>query len=93
MDELTRAKIIEYFDSPESETGSLLKLQLDLGRGHRLGQAFYNAVSDRDKALLQGTMKDPFFREDDEAVVIAIDYLKQAHFYEDYKEQTMYYGD
>ncbi len=41
----------------------------------RLGQAFMNSLSPRDYHVLSGSLFDPFYRDDKDSVIRALEYL------------------
>lgn len=55
--------------------GSPENYRLFLSQGQRLGQAFFNALSDQDKGRLVGTMRDPFYTDDQEKVYKTLEFL------------------
>ncbi len=44
-------------------------------RGERVGQAFFNCLSMKDKEALWGTLRDPFYSDHVDRIWSAIDYL------------------
>jgi hypothetical protein len=55
--------------------GSVTSYRASLERGNRIGQAFFNALSEVDQARLSGTLDDPFYSEAQESVYKAIEIL------------------
>lgn len=55
--------------------GDIRKYHQNQIRGQRIGQAFYNALSEQDRDRLFGTMFDPFNHEDENRVNEAITWL------------------
>lgn len=47
--------------------------QHNLSLGQRLGQAFFNSLSQRDQAKLKGSLMDPFHWDDDDKVVARLE--------------------
>lgn len=46
-----------------------------LSQGQRLGQAFFNALSPVDQGRLVGTMRDPFYSNDQDKVHNTLEFL------------------
>lgn len=55
--------------------GSVTNYRAALERGNRIGQSFYNALSETDRGRLSGTFYDPFHTDDTESVHRAIEFL------------------
>lgn len=47
----------------------------NLDKGHRMGQAFMNALPVEDYQRLTGTDVDPFYSEDPNCIATALDFL------------------
>lgn len=59
----------------EGRDGDISAYQEYLRHGQRVGQAFFNALSPENRARLRGTIHDPFYKETNDAVVQAIEFL------------------
>lgn len=59
----------------ELQGGSPENYRRNLSQGQRLGQAFFNALSEQDKGRLVGTMKDPFYSNEQDKVYSTIEFL------------------
>lgn len=55
--------------------GDLLTYHQGLRHGHRIGQAFFNALSDSDQARIVSTLHDPFYGNTSGDVERAIEFL------------------
>lgn len=55
--------------------GSIADYKKCITKGERLGQAFFFALSDLDKRILRGSIRDPFYKNDIQSVEEAVDYL------------------
>ncbi len=58
-----------------SAYGDLVTYHQGLRHGHRIGQAFFNSLGMADRERLVGTGHDPFYRDDNASVEVAIDHL------------------
>lgn len=59
--------------------GSVTDYKKCIAKGERLGQAFFFALSDLDKRVLRGTIRDPFYKNDIQSVENAVDYLMERN--------------
>lgn len=51
------------------------KFRENIAKGHRMGQAFMNALPVADYQRLAGTDVDPFYSEDPDCIATALDFL------------------
>ncbi len=58
-----------------SAYGDLVTYHQGLRHGHRIGQAFFNALGMADRERLVGTSHDPFYADDSQSVESAIEQL------------------
>lgn len=59
----------------ELQGGSPEKYRLNLEQGQRLGQAFFNALSSVDQGRLVGTMRDPFYSNEQSKIIETLEFL------------------
>lgn len=59
----------------EAYDGNVQRYHEGLAAGHRLGQSFYNALSEHDQNTLNGTDYDPYYSTDGKVVEKTITYL------------------
>jgi len=62
-------------DYLQGRNGSIQEYHLGLARRLRLGQAFFNALSEKDQQLLRGTLRDPFHKNTSQAIEEAVVFL------------------
>lgn len=62
----------DYLDGNE---GSSRTYRDKLTQGERIGQAFVNSLSRKDYGRLTGSIWDPFYKNDNESIHVAIDKL------------------
>lgn len=62
-------------DYLNSRGGSPTTFQNCLTEGQRIGQAFFNALSEKDQERLRGTTRDPFYIEHGPALHKVIEWL------------------
>lgn len=66
----------EYLDL---QGGSSEAYRHNLTNGQRLGQAFFNALSEYDKGRVLTTPHDPFYSTDQEKVMKTLEWLIDTH--------------
>lgn len=59
----------------EAYDGSVQRYHEGLAAGHRIGQAFFNALSERDQLVLTGSDHDPYYSNEAKAVEKTVDFL------------------
>lgn len=62
----------DYLKDRDGDVGAF---EYGLIKGLRKGQAFFNALSPKDRDTLRGSLKDPFYSNDDIAIENAIEFL------------------
>lgn len=65
--------LLEWYISESG--GDLVRYHQDLLAGHRVGQAFFNALSREDQERLRATSHDPFYSQSWWQILDVIDYL------------------
>ena len=57
-------------------TGQLKFFRNRINSSHlRIGQAFFNSLEEDDQELLRGTVHDPFYKDDWDSVLAALDVI------------------
>lgn len=72
----TQTLVEEYLDL---QGGSSEAYRTNLTGGQRLGQAFFNALSEYDKGRVLATPHDPFYSTDQDKVYKTLEWLIDTH--------------
>jgi len=72
---MASVKIDDLFNDPVVSSDRYT-FDVALSLGHRLGQAYFNALGETERSLLRHTGYDPFYKDDEKSVCKAHNYLR-----------------